>query len=262
MIKSDVDEEDEGMIKNGKINWKWILFGALIGCVLFLILAKAERAEAASYDFVSRDYSSYKSTIEDLYACYVKMYGQNVINERPYYLVIRSELENTLHFVPTKEPVSVYYRSNGTKNYITFMVNDNVSFLTSEGKQWYGYLAGFSVECNDMSGVIYCNYVPDILEMSDSDWVFFNEYYNLRTVHFSSAISYFHGDLFYDHVNIEVNGITYTVSESLRYYLALKETDGSIRLFFSDIPFTGDYVDLYNRGFQVGEDAQGILKDR
>lgn len=48
---------------------------------------------------------------------------------------------------------------------------------------------------------------------------------------------------------IVVNGTTYTVTEPLPYYLALKESDGSIRLFFSDGIFTGEYADFYSQSF-------------
>lgn len=59
-------------------------------------------------------------------------------------------------------------------------------------------------------------------------------------------------------VDITVNGIDYSVSEDYPYYLALKNPQGNIRLFFSDTPFTASFVDLYTMQFEIAPDANVV----
>ena len=59
-------------------------------------------------------------------------------------------------------------------------------------------------------------------------------------------------------VDITVDNVNYTVSESLPYYLALKNPKGSIYLLFSDVPFTALERDAYKWQFGVSPTANVV----
>jgi len=64
--------------------------------------------------------------------------------------------------------------------------------------------------------------------------------------------------LFSSVIDITVNGVDYVVSESLPYCLALKDSRGNIRLFFTNSPFTAFWVDFYTIQFDIASDANVV----
>lgn len=200
------------MITNEKINWRWLLVGFLIGCILFLILVKAKRAEAAD---VSRLGKAYRHIISN-----------EKLDSMPYYFISGDV------FLFSDAPIA--FTNTAYTQYPDY------PYMATGSYKFYRY--------NFSSETYACENKVLIVPENFTSGTYFNYSLYLNAKLHAHAQKLEDPSLV---VNITIDGVTYTVSEYYKYYLGLRYSDGSIRLLFSDTAFTSGMIDLYNREYKV-----------
>lgn len=251
------------MLKDKKINWRRLLFEILVGSILFFMMLRGTEAEAAVnvtvnwkgsvgthmvYDLTELDWTSYYTG---------DCTAEQVISECVAFMV-RKTYSDRLEYYFLKKPIYYNDVSTGQMNFgvndgdyaVTVTLLDGVWCVTDAGQIPVGsnyWFVAYNGGQNFMLGSSY-------------DYFAYNTQTNIdkqKEIMSRNNLSY--PSLFPSvSVDIAVNGTDYIVSESYPYYLALKEPSGDIQLFFSDVPFTGSFADLYTWRIEIPSDANVV----
>lgn len=275
------DEEEESMLKDERINWRRLLFEILVGSILFFMVLRGTEAEAAQTVQSTIGGSVGTYTVPDVddwvwdswyltdnaaeyyapegLADYITDNFQYmiVLYENGIYSYFFSANTFTLEILSTYtdyayHPFACLIYSSKTDMVVKVDVSSGVSSVVSvfgcadlvDGSNNLSYTF-YNVKNKNLVGSNYDMYLNESGTWSDK--VKATTIYNNMTFP-NPKLS----------VDIPVNGVTYTVSEYLPYYLALKEPSGDIQLFFSDVPFTGSFADLYNWRIEIPFDANVV----
>ena len=275
------------MTRDGKYSLKWLLLGILIGSIMFLLMMKEERAEAAQTVSVNLNNVLSDYTVPDVYEFdwsewlssgdtslyYNPEELPDLLSEFPYLMVTRIS-DNAYNYFFSKDPhilnitssyqhyeyvpfasLLSYYDSDIC---VTVYVSDDIPYVYSV------------VGCSDIPVSSSFEYFTETIFseynccLIGSNYDYIGDNTDSRAAAIKAASPY--SNFIYPNlpeekktsVDIIIDDFKYTITEPYPYYLVLKDLYGNMQLFFSDIQFTGQMIDLYTRCFDISSEANVV----